>query len=304
MALLDRDPGAAVELGVDRGGGARDHERDAGGAGGERQAVGADLVGHVPVGRHAIAADHHRVDLAARDEAGGRAVGQQLVLDARAAELPHRQPAALEQRPGLVHQHPDRPAVGQLEDHGEARPAPPGGERAGVAVREHGPRTGQQVGAVGRHARAGLVLLGVDGLCLRARGRPEVGGIRGQRGVAHTVDRAPEIGRGRPGGAQASPGRLETVPRRARGDLHGQAVGGGDPDQRRAADAEAADGRGGVVRPAEHDHPLLERQQRLVEDLQPPAVPGQRRRGGSLALGQAHATKASPRPWQAAVAVG
>ena len=52
-------------------------EGDAGRRGGERQAVGPDLVGHAAVGGHAVEADHDRVGLAAGEQPGRRRVGHE-----------------------------------------------------------------------------------------------------------------------------------------------------------------------------------------------------------------------------------
>ena len=77
------------------------HERDPGRVRGQRQAVGADLVGHVAVGRHPVAADDHGVDRAGRDQPGRGRVDHQLVRDAQAGQLVDGQAGALEERPRL-----------------------------------------------------------------------------------------------------------------------------------------------------------------------------------------------------------
>ena len=64
---------------------------------GEREAVRADLVGDIAVGGHAVAADDHGVDRAARDQPGSGAVDDQLVRDVEAGELICRQARSLEQ---------------------------------------------------------------------------------------------------------------------------------------------------------------------------------------------------------------
>ena len=114
-----------------------DHERDPGRRGGQGVGVGADLVGHVAVGRHAVTADDDGVDLAGGDQAGGGAVDDQLVRDPEPAQLVDGQAGALQQRPGLGGQHQlELAAVGQLGDHRQRGPAARSGQGAGVAVGE------------------------------------------------------------------------------------------------------------------------------------------------------------------------
>ena len=109
--------------------------------GGQGQGIGADLVGGVAVGRHAVGAHDRRVDLAAADEPGHRAVDHEIVAHAGARELPHGQARALQQRPRLAGEDVDAAALVQLEDHRQRGPPPAGGQRTGVAVRGDPPRT-------------------------------------------------------------------------------------------------------------------------------------------------------------------
>ena len=87
--------GSIVEVGPG------DDERDPGRARGEREAVRADLVGHVAVGGDAVAADDHGVELAAGDQPRRGGVDRELVRDPELAQLVHGQPGTLEQRPRL-----------------------------------------------------------------------------------------------------------------------------------------------------------------------------------------------------------
>ena len=211
------------------------------------------------------------------------------MLDPGPAQLPHGEAGPLEQRPGLVGEDAERdaPLVGG-EDHGQRRAVVGRRQAAGVAVRE-------ELCAVRAHPRARLVLLRVDRLGLGAGGAGQPGGGHGECRVPDPVHRPAEIGGRGARAAQPRPAVLERLLGRMLGDLHGEGVGGGDADERRAADAQPADRRGGVVGAGERDDPLLERQPRLVEDPEAAAVPGQWRllgpRGRFLALGRAHAAK-------------
>ena len=253
--------GSAASIDDDRAG---DDERDPGGPRGEREAVGPDLVGDVAVGRDAVGPGDHGVGLAAADQPGGGAVDDELVRHAGARELPRRQPRALQQRPGLAREDADlvgRAAV-QLEDDGERRAGAARGERAGVADRQDAPRAGQQIGAVAGDRRARGVLLGVDPLGLGARGAGHRDRPGGQGGGADALDGPREVHGGRPRAGEELGAVLERAEAGPPRDLHGQAVGGDHPDQRRAADGEAAD-RGGGVLGAGQRQPRLARGERV-----------------------------------------
>ena len=148
-----------------------------------------------------------------RMSAGRGGVDRQLVLDPEPAELPHRQPRALQQRARLAGEHAQRPPVGELGDHararcrGRSRPAP----RccSGVITRPRGHAVLEQVGAVPRQRGARRLVLAVDRLGLGARRL----GAAAARGRAHPLDRPGEVARGRARAGEAVGGRVE----RARG---------------------------------------------------------------------------------------
>jgi hypothetical protein len=71
IALLDGDVIAAGAAHVDGGQGRRDVERDLVFLGEDRHGVGADLVGHVSVGRDAVGSDDDQIDLAPAHELPG-----------------------------------------------------------------------------------------------------------------------------------------------------------------------------------------------------------------------------------------
>ena len=110
--------------------------------GGERQPVRADLVGHVAVRGHPVGAHHHGVRQPLADQERSGAVAHQPVLDAELAEFPAGQSGALQQRPGLVHDHvAERALVVQGADDAERRAPAQAGEAAGVAVGVHAERS-------------------------------------------------------------------------------------------------------------------------------------------------------------------
>ena len=174
------------------------------GGGGERQRVGADLVGHVAVGGHAVEAGDHRVHLAAADQPGGGRVDEQRVRDARAGAAPTRSAA--------------RPAAAG----GPRRPAP--SRRGGRPARRsrpapcRGPTRPARRCCSGSAASAGR--RGARAPARRRRGRParrwpprpRAGSPRPRRAAAL---RAAAAGRRRPRGSTAQ-ARLRAVGR-ARG---------------------------------------------------------------------------------------
>ena len=190
-------------------------------------------------------------------------------------ELPDGQAGALQQGPRLAGEDVHAPACVQLERDGQRRALTAGGQRAGVAVREQPPRAVQQVGAGRGDGRAGRVLLGVDGLRLRADRCGERRRARRETGRADALDGPREVRRCGAGVAQLVGSALEGTQSWLASDLHGKAVGRGDADERRAPDREAPDGGGGAGRARGREPHLLARQPRLVQEAQAPAVPAQ-----------------------------
>ena len=271
VALLDRDVRSGRCGRIDRAGGAGHHERDPGRVRGQSQAVGADLVGHVAVGRHPVAADDHGVDRAGRDQAGRGRVHHQLVRDPHAGQLVDGQAGALEEGPGLGRdRHHQGFALGQLGDHGERGAAPRGGQRARVAVGEDpaGAGGGQEIRAVGGDRGAGGLLLGLDRARLVEGGGSRIDRAGSPHGVAYAVDRGAQIDRGGAGGAEGFAGALEALGRRIARQLECHAVGGRDPDQRRAPDGQAADGLRDLLRAAQRQFALAPGKLGLVDGVE------------------------------------
>ena len=218
-----------------------------------RKPIRADLVRGVAVRGDPVGAGEHRVDLAGRHERRRGGVDDHRVRDAGRLELPRRQPRTLEQRPRLV--DPDvreQIALPRGEQGADSAAVPAGREAARVAVRQRARARAEQPGGVGGHAPAALDLVGVD----RAR-------VLGRRIAAHLVERPAEIDRRRPRLAQHPIGLGQVLPTRGRERI---AVGGGDPDRRRAAHHHRPDRVGHLGRRAALDVDLLERQEALVEE--------------------------------------
>src|SRR5699024_10136702 len=95
----------------------------------DRHRVGADLVGEVAVGGHAVAPHHHQVDLPLGHQAGSHVVGDQGGGDVVVNQLVGGEAGALEQGAGLVgvnHLHfprlvsrPDHPQGGTVAAGGQ-----------------------------------------------------------------------------------------------------------------------------------------------------------------------------------------
>ena len=185
--------------------------------------------------------------------------------------------------------------------------APAGGERARVAVRHHvtGPDGSdglERVGAVAGERGAGGLVLALDRLGLRARR-----GGESPAGAARRPARARPPRRGcAPSAARRRAARRPRSSARgsASRDLHRQPVGGGDADQRRAADRQPLDRVGGVLRAGQRRaRPPRARQPRLVEHVQPRRRPsaaaavrrGRRRPSGTMVCRARRALRVRPR---------
>ena len=194
-----------------------------------RQRVRTDLVGGVAVRRDPVGADEHAVDQPGSHQPACRSVDDHGVRDTQLAELPCRQPCALEQRARLVDPHVLDTALLVGRAHGpERRAVAARRETAGVAVRESATSRVDQLRRVERHAPAALDLVAVD--LTRPLGRIV--------GRAHLLERPGEVDGRRPGRREdgRSPIRILAVRHRER-----VAVRGGDPDRGRAPYREGAD---------------------------------------------------------------
>jgi hypothetical protein len=145
----------------------------------------ADLVRRVAVGGHAVGADDHRVDVAAREPRRRCALGQHRHRDAGLLELPGRQSRPLQQRARLAREHLDLLSGGCLgvDDAERRAPSAAGHEPAGVADRQQAPRVGELGAAVLADGPARLAVLDED----RQRFGLRVGGGE------HAVDGPPRL---------------------------------------------------------------------------------------------------------------
>ncbi len=251
---------------------------------GQRQRVGADLVGHVTVRGDPVRADDHRVGEPLADQERRRAVAGQPVLDAELAELPAGQPRALEQRPGLVHDHMvERVLLVQRADHAERGAPAEAGERAGVAVGVHPEPAAGAFHEVGGAAAAdvaadplGVALDRERGLGHGRRvGQVDRGGQLGH--LAGQVDRSGPGGRDPPELAA----QVVVIPAFALPLAHRQrdAERAGHAEHRGAADGQGGDRPDQLIDGGKPEHANLVRQRGLVQRLDVPVPPGEHGRG-------------------------
>ena len=234
------------------------------------QRVRADLVRRVAVGRDAVGAREHDVHLAARHERAGGRVGQHAAgTPARSSSQAVSRAPWRSGRVSSTSTCSTRPRACASQIAPSAVPTPPVASAPVlqcVRAREPG---GEQAGAVLRHTATALDLRLVD----PPRAPGEGGGVL----VAgpHLGDRPGQVHGRRTRGEKRRRGRVEILP-----VLGGQrvAVGGGDPDRRRAAHCQRANRlRDLCGRPALEVRDLV-RQPALVEERRPPRIRGGRSR--------------------------
>ena len=139
--------------------------------------VGADLVGHIAVGRHTIRPHDDRIDLSSAHQEAGHVVGDQGDGDVFLNHFPGRQPRALQERAGFIGDHLDALAgFNSGADDAERRAMATRGQRARVAMREHARAIVQQGGAVCAHGPVDAHVLGEDVMSLQQQ---DVGQGRG-----------------------------------------------------------------------------------------------------------------------------
>ena len=281
-ALLDGDLGEAVaQAPVDGGRGERHIEGHAIVMGGQRLQICADLIGDIAGGGGAVGADDAEIDHAMLHEMAADIVGDDGMGDAVVLQLPGGERGALVARPRLVDPDMDRQAAleGEIDRRRGGAPIH-GREPAGIAMGQDLDRLalapcrrgldqrqpGLADGPVDRHILLGdrrRLAIGQR----RALGRPAVA-----QGVLHAVQRPAQIDRGGPCRGQQLMGRLHRRVARIGAGRQRHAIGGGRPDQRRAAHLHVADGAGGVVDIAQGQGLEGMGQARLVDDADGPAV--------------------------------
>ena len=121
-------------------------------------------------------------------------------------------------------------------------------------------------------AAAGLDVLVADLGCALVGRRDALIARQVLHGAAHLLQRPAQVDRGRALLGQEFDGAIDGLVGGVLPDRHGEAVGGGGADQRRAAHLHREDrARGLLARPQRDDDELV-RQPRLVDDLDRPAV--------------------------------
>ena len=112
----------------------------------------------------------------------------------------------------------------------------------------------------------------------------------------HPIDRPRQVDRGRTGIPEQPAGLLERLERGIARELEDDAVGGGDADQRRAADREAADRGGHVLRGPKLEPALLPGERGLVDRPQRGAVEAERDDARGRGPGRGHQPMLSRAP--------
>jgi len=159
-SLFDRDVLTVGEVAVERAEGRRHVEGHPVGLRGDRQAVRADLVGHVSVCRNTVRTDDDTPEGARPENIGGGAVAQHRHLDPRLLKFPGRQARPLKERARFIGEdaEPFSLLVGGVEDR-QRRPAAGGGQGAGVAVGQPSIAVADEGRAVAADSPAGFPVL-------------------------------------------------------------------------------------------------------------------------------------------------
>ena len=162
-AFLDGNIRAAGDVPVDGGERAGDVERDVVAARQHCHHVGADLVGHVAVGRHPVGADDDCVDLAVRHQVAGHVVGDQGDGDAFLHHLPGGETRPLQERARLVGDDRDFfSGFNCRTDYAQRRAPSCCGQGSGIAVGEHARAVGKQCRARCAHGAVDADVFGMD----------------------------------------------------------------------------------------------------------------------------------------------
>ena len=137
---------------VDGGQWARHIERDVVALRQHSHHVGPNLVGHIPIGRHAVRADHDRIDFTPAHQVTGHVVGDQRHRDFFLHHLPSRQARALQKWAGLIGNHRNALACLHSRANDTQRRAVPGCRQgARIAMRQNPGAVNQQRCAVSAH---------------------------------------------------------------------------------------------------------------------------------------------------------
>ncbi len=240
--------------------------------------VGADLVHYVAVGRDAIRAEHHDVDLAAPHVEARRRVGNDVVGDAELLAFPSAEPCPLQARARFVQQDVNVLALlVRGADDAQRRAVIDGGEEARVAVVQYRVAVLDQRRAVLPDLLVGAHV--VFGHAVRFVQDRRTDGVRRGEAVAagdvhHVIDRPREVDRRGPCGLHHAR-RRDEIPQQGghvrRGALAGgerHAVGRRDADRGRAAHDHICDRAGDFHVILVIDGLRLERDLALVDHAQ------------------------------------
>ncbi len=258
-ALLDGDGIAGGGGEVDGGPGRGDVERDSVFAGKDGDAVGSDLVGNVAVGGDAVGTDDDGLDATLTHEAPGHVVAKDGGGDAVGHQFPCGEAGSLKEGTSFVGEDVDfLTALDGSANDAQGSAIATGGQRAGVAVGEHGALVGHEIGTEGSHGAAGSDVFVVHGasFCFQARaniGHAAASGEQLGKDALHPVDGPEEIdGGGTRAGEQIAAcgkGLGKRLCRGGRGGFCGQreSHGRADADGRRAADDHGGDDGGDLL---------------------------------------------------------
>ena len=225
-----------------------------------------------PLRGDAVGAHHHAADASGFQEMSRHVVGDEGGGDVVLLQFPNGETCALQERAGLIGE--DIHFLAGFDgraDHTQRGAVTGGGQRAGIAVREHRFAVGYQVGSV---APDGLVdgdilqpdLLGFRGQSLADfRERPAAQGLVE---LPHAVDGPEQVDGGRAGARQRFADAIHLrVEIASIGLRHAQrhSHGGRHADGRRAANHHAADGRGDIFISPAGDVFFVQWQARLID---------------------------------------
>ena len=245
------------------------------------QAVRADLVRRIAVGRDAVGADYDHPHLSAAHEPRGCRVDDQFGGDAGPHELPSGEPCALEPWTRLGAEHGRALArLPRCADHSQRCAEPGGGQRPGIAVRQHASRVRHEGGAVPADGAVRFDVLPLRGVRELQEAAPRLGGGGGRaRGVEAALHGPTEVHRRGPGSGEARRDRVELVQEtrhRWSVDLPGgqrHSVGGDDSQRRSSPHAHLADRLHGLVGVLNVDPLLSLGQPGLVQQRQVVVLP-------------------------------
>ena len=196
------------------------------------------------------------VDRARAHEARGRPVGDHGDRDPRARQFPRGEPATLEERARLIDEDMDAaPRFVREIDGGERRADTTRGQGAGVAVCENARSLGNEGKRMFADAPAHGAILLEQRRGFGAQSIEDVVRIAGHCASAfeHSVERARQIDRRRPGGANALGVRVQAGVELSARLIHerqqrrNEAHRTRNADRRRAANRETSDGIADVV---------------------------------------------------------